>query len=102
MYFYRILISVLLLLLLLLFRNTPTAYGSYQARGQIRATAATAKATATATQDPSRYCDLNHSSQQRWILNPLSKVRNQTRILMDTRSDSFLLSHEGNSPNFSF
>ena len=26
--------------------------------------------TAIATQDPSRVCDLHHSSQQRWILNP--------------------------------
>ena len=29
-------------------------------------------------------CDLHHSSGQCWILNPLSKVRDQTRILMDT------------------
>ena len=31
--------------------------------------------TATATQDPSCVCDLHHSSQQHWILNPLSKAR---------------------------
>ena len=34
--------------------------------------------TATATQDPSRICNLHHSSQQRWILNPLSMARDQT------------------------
>ena len=30
---------------------------------------------ATATQDPRRVCDLHHSSQQHWILNLLSEVR---------------------------
>ena len=39
--------------------------------------------TATATQDPSRICDLQHSSWQHRILNPLSKARDQTLILMD-------------------
>ena len=34
--------------------------------------------TATATQDPSRVCDLHRSSRQRPILNPLSEVRNRT------------------------
>ena len=41
--------------------------------------------TATATWDPSRFCNVHHSSQQRpQILNPLSDARDQTRILMDT------------------
>ena len=40
--------------------------------------------TATATWDPSCLCDLHHSSWQRRILNPLSKDRNQTHVLMDT------------------
>ena len=31
--------------------------------------------TATAKWDPSRVCDLNHSSWQRWILHPLSEAR---------------------------
>ena len=39
-------------------------------------------ATATATQDPSRLCDLYHSSQQRQILNPLSEAADRTRNLM--------------------
>ena len=41
-------------------------------------------ATATAMQDPSRICDLHHSSQQRWILNPLNKARDRTCILRAT------------------
>ena len=41
-----------------------------------------AYARATATQDPSHVCDLHHSSQQRQILNPLSKARDRTRNLM--------------------
>ena len=32
---------------------------------------------ATATQDPSCICDLYHSSQQRQILNPLSKAKDE-------------------------
>ena len=44
--------------------------------------------TATAAQDPSPICDLHHSSQQPWILNPLSEARDQTCILTDTMSGS--------------
>ena len=39
--------------------------------------------TATATQDLSCLCNLHHSSWQHWILNPLIKARDQTRILLD-------------------
>ena len=45
------------------FRAAPVAYGSSQARGQIRAVAA-AYATATAMPDPGCVCDLHHSSWQ--------------------------------------
>ena len=65
-----------------LFRAVPTAYGSYQARGPIRAVAAGVP-TATATQDPSLVCNLHHSSGQRRILNPLSEVRDRTLVLVD-------------------
>ena len=41
-----------------------------------------AYARATATWDPSRVCDLHHSSQQCRILKPLSKGRDRTRSLM--------------------
>ena len=45
--------------------------------------------TATATQDPSRICDLHHSSQQRWVLNPLSQARDRTCVLMDVSQICF-------------
>ena len=38
--------------------------------------------TATAMQDPSRVCDLHHSSPPHQILDPLSKVRDRTRNLL--------------------
>ena len=72
------------------FRAVSKAYGSSQARGQIGAVAAPAYVIAIATQDPSRICNLHHSSQQHWILNPLNEARDQTCILMDT---SRILSH---------
>ena len=53
---------------------------------------------ATATPDPSRVCNLHHSSWQHWILNPLSEARNQALILMDTSWVLNLLSHNRNSP----
>ena len=40
--------------------------------------------TALAMWDPSHIWDLQHSSQQCQIPNPLSKVRDQTHVLMDT------------------
>ena len=40
--------------------------------------------TATATWDPSHVCNLHHSSQQRWILNPMNEARDQTCVIMDT------------------
>ena len=39
---------------------------------------------AYATSDLSHVCNLYDSSQQCWILNPLSKARYQTHVLMDT------------------
>ena len=41
--------------------------------------------TATAMPDPSRVCELHHSSWQYQIPDPLSKARDQTHSLMDTR-----------------
>ena len=43
-----------------------------------------AYARATATRDPSHICNLHLSSRQCQILNPLSKARDGTCILMDT------------------
>ena len=48
-----------------------------------------AYATATAMQYPSHICDLHHSSRRYWILNPMSKARDQTLILMDTSQIHF-------------
>ena len=39
--------------------------------------------TAIAMWDPSCICDLHHSSQQHQIPDPLSKARDQTRILIE-------------------
>ena len=80
--------------ILLLFRATPTVYRGSQARGQIRAAAAGLRHS---NSDPSQVCDLHHSSQQRQILNPLSKVRDRTCILKDPSWVHKPLSHEGNS-----
>ena len=41
-------------------------------------------ATATATQDPSLFCDIHQSSQKPQILTPLREARDQTHVLMDT------------------
>ena len=72
---------------LFVFRATPAAYGNSHARGQIRAAATTLHPTATSEprSEPhlSQVCVLHHSSQQHWILNPLSKARDQTQTLMD-------------------
>ena len=48
-----------------LFRASPPAYGSSQARGQIEATAASSR----------HICDLHNSSGQCQILNPLREAR---------------------------
>ena len=71
----------------LLFRATLAAYGSSQARDQIRASAAAG---------PRRHSHSNARSKPRlwpspdlvakWILNPLSEARDQTHIFMDTLS----------------
>ena len=43
--------------------------------------------TGTATPDLNFVCDLHHSSWQHWILNRLSKARDQTCILMDPTTE---------------
>ena len=50
---------VVVVVVVVFFRAIPTAYGSSQTRGSVRAIAA----------------GLCHSSWQRWILNPLNKAR---------------------------
>ena len=51
--------------------------------------------TVTAMPDPSYVCDLYHSSLQHRILNPLSKVKDWTCILMDISQFHKPLSHSG-------
>ena len=59
-----------------LYRTTPETYGDSQARGLIGSTVPTYD-TATATHDPSRVCDLHHSSRHRLSLNSLSTARDR-------------------------
>ena len=80
-----------------LFRAVPTAYESSQARGRIRATAAGLRHSHM--QDLSHICNLNHSSRQRQIPDPLNTE--QGRVLNPHPhgywSDLFPLYHSGNS-----
>ena len=64
------------------FTALPAAYGSSWARGEIRLQLP-AYTTATTTPDLSHVYNLQHSSWQRQILNPLSRVRDPTCVLMD-------------------
>ena len=45
--------------------------------------------SATAMPDPSRIFNLHHSSQQNWILNPLSEAKDGTCSLMDASQINF-------------
>ena len=60
-------IYLFIYLVFCLFRAAPMAYGGSQARGLIGAVPAS----------------LHHSSQQCWILKPLSEARDRNRVLMD-------------------
>jgi len=67
----------------LLFRATPKAFGDSQAKGPLRAVVARLyHSHSNVGSEP--VCNLHHSSQQHQILNPLSKARDRTCILMDT------------------
>ena len=79
------------------FKAAPAAYGNSQARGQIRAAAASLYHNPTNAE--SELC-LQTTSQIMVTpdLNPLGKARDQTHILMDTSQVHYLLSHDGNSP----
>ena len=72
----------------LLFRATPIAHGSSQATSSMELQLL-AYTIATPVQDLSHVFDLNYRSQQHWILNPLSKARDWTHILMDTSRTHF-------------
>ena len=53
--------------------------------------------TASGTWNPSHVCNPHCSSQQCWILNPLSKTRNWMHILMDNSRVGNPLSYNDNS-----
>ena len=61
-----------------------------------------AYATATAMPDPSHICDPHRSSQQPWILKPLSEARDRTCVLMDTSQIHFHWATMGTLFFFSF
>ena len=74
-----------------LFRAIPVAYGGSQARSQIGATVASLCHThSNSGSEP-------HLWPIPQILNPMSEVRDQTHILMDTSRVLNLLRHKGNS-----
>ena len=77
---YNFLIFFCVCVCLLFLWATPAAYGDSQARGLIGAVAASLRQSHS-NADPSRVCNLHHSSRPRQI-NPLSKGRDQTRNLM--------------------
>ena len=54
-----------------------------------------APTTATVSQELSPVCDLHHSSWQCRILNPLSKAKDQTCVLLDTSQVCSPLRHDG-------
>ena len=58
-------------------------------------------ATDTATSDPSCICNLHHSSRQHRILNPLSKARGRTQILMVPSWIHFCCTTKG-TPNYCY
>ena len=90
---------VFVFLFVFVFYNHTCGLGKFLVPGVKLELQLPAYATATATLNPSHTCDIYHSSQQCWILNPLSKARDWTRILMETSQVLNLLSHNGN-PSF--
>ena len=55
-----------------------------------------------ATPDPSHICDLHHSLWQCQILNPRSKARDRTRVLMNPSQICFHYTTMGTPPPFFF
>ena len=80
--YWNFLFLFIYLFIYLIFLGPHPWHMSSQARGQIGAVAS-GLARATAMPDLSCICELHHSSQQHQILNPLSRARDRTHILMD-------------------
>ena len=83
-------------IIFLLFRTTPTAYGSCQARGRIGAIAASLYHSHSNME--SKPCLQPTPQLTEMPLNPLSKAKDWTCILMDTQI-LLSLSHDRNSKN---
>ena len=94
-----LLLFIYLFIYFCLFRATPTAYGSFQARGRIGAVA-TRLRRPMPQPDPSCSCELYHSSQQCRNLNPLREAKGSNLRPHGCYSDSFPLSHDRNSVYF--
>ena len=65
-------------------RTAPMAHGTSQARGQIRAIIAGLCHSYSNNGSKLHLQPTPQSSRQHWILHPLRKARDQTRVLMDT------------------
>ena len=65
-----------------LFRAIPEAKGGSQARGSIGAVATGLHHSHSNMGSELRLRPTPHSSQQCWIVNPLSEARDRTRVLM--------------------
>ena len=61
-----------------------------------------AYATATAMWDPSHVCNLHHSPQQCWILNPLNEAMDRTHVPMGPSRVHQPLNHKRSSPRYIF
>ena len=77
--------------------GTPAAYGSFQARGWIRAAAETYN-TAVAMLDQTCICDLYDSLQQCQWLTQIIEARDRNLILTEQCQVLNLLNHSGNTP----
>ena len=85
----------------LLFRAPPAAYGGSQT-GVESELQLPAYATAAATSDLSRVCDLHHSSWQRQILNPLNEIGDRTLNLTVPSRIHFCCITMGTAPILTF
>ena len=76
------------LFLFFVFLGMHLGHRGFQSRGRIRAVA-TGLYQATAMPNLSRVCSIHYSSWQCQILNPLSKARDWTHVLMDASQIHF-------------
>ena len=85
----------LFFLVFCLFRAPPVTYGHSQARVWIGAPAASHSHSHSNAGSGPHLRPTPHTSWQRWNLNPLSKARGRTCVLMDARQIYFLWAMTG-------